>query len=114
VKNMISDFIYLELQEYGDNYKSFFLELPDIFNEDEDNMIPCGEVIIKVEEDGFWGVHINLSDSFISLSENEIYERKSLIEAVLIHLKMQTGISFELSEVYLKDCSGEYKYCLYK
>lgn len=111
---MISDFICLTLIEDGESSKQFVLELPDIFNENEDRMVPCGNVFLKIEKDGFWGVHITLDESFVILSEGESYDRKLLIEAVMIYLNIQTNISFELSDVYLKDHIGKYKHSLYE
>lgn len=112
---MISDFIALTpvFVSTADE-QQFALELPDIFNEEEDVMCPCGEVIVKKEEDGFWGIHIKLFENFTALSEGDAYHRDALIESVVINLRMTTDLEYELSDVFLSDSLGEYKKSLYE
>lgn len=112
---MISDFISLTPIHQDDNESnSFILELPDIYDDDEDRMVTCGKVFLKKTDGRFWDINIALDDNFLSLSEGELYDRKSLIEAVMIHLGILTKFSFDLSDVYLKDHMGEFKYSLYE
>ena len=112
---MISDFIALTpIECQSEDSKKFSLELPDIFNEDEDVMCQCGEVLVKKEDDGFWGVHAILHENFIPLSEGDTYQRDALIEAIVINLRMITDINYDMSDVFITDFKGEYKKSLYE
>lgn len=106
---MISDFIKLSFVEKNEGTNVFSIELPDIYNDDDDVMSPCGKVIVKKEEDGFFLINIVLDKNFDKLSEGEIYDRDALIESVIINLEIQTDISYVLADVILVDKSGEYK-----
>jgi hypothetical protein len=111
---MISDFITLsKLPQIDSDFITFSLELPDIFNDDDDVMCKCGEVILKKENDGFLGIHIHLFDNFETLSDGDFYTRDALIESVVINLKIETKLDFTMSDVFLIDTQGEYKKCLY-
>lgn len=105
---MISDFIYLSYLDDNKNTKIFSLELPDIYNDDDDVMVCCGKVFVKLEE-SFYVVSILLEDNFVKLSEGEIYSRDALIESVVINLEMRTNKSFAFTEVTLQDKDGKYK-----
>ncbi|MCI9230286.1 MAG: hypothetical protein HFH96_04110 [Lachnospiraceae bacterium] len=106
---MISDFISLSLVEKKEDTTVFLLELPDIYNDDEDVMSSCGRVIVRKDKDGFYLINITLDENFEKLSEGEIYDRDALIESVMINLKIQTDISYALVDAILVDNSGEYK-----
>lgn len=111
---MISDFISLTPANPRDSKAdSFILQLPDIYDEGEDQMVTCGRVVLKMDDDKQWNVYIELNDNFKSLCEGESYDRKSLIEAAMIQLNFMTNVSFDLSDVYLLDYMGEFKQSLY-
>ncbi len=106
---MISDFINLSFVEKTEDTNVFSVELPDIYNDEEDVMSPCGKVVVKKDEEGFFLINIVLDESFDKLSEGEIYNRDALIESVMINLNIQMDIPYVLSDVTLVDKSGEYK-----
>lgn len=106
---MISDFIGLTLVEKKEDTNVFLLELPDIYNDDDDVMSPCGRVTVRKNKGGLFLINISLDENFEILSEGEIYDRDALIESVMINLKIQTNKSYALVDIVLVDNDGEYK-----